>query len=167
MRTVTGESNRASTGALDRAPPRRGGRRIPVRSGSNARSQRRGRGAGKGRMGRQKGVECRPFQVTGGHWRTPENVAWPGTIALDQVRRPDPRRGSIPPKLHHHICPDQGICQENDGSKPPAPGRQNRRSTTLSTLRSQWSSTGSLPTETLPHPGRSRKEASPTHRLGV
>ncbi len=27
--------------------------------------------AGKGRTGRQKGVNCRPLQVTGGHWRTP------------------------------------------------------------------------------------------------
>ena len=51
----------------------------------------------KGRMGRQTGVKCRPFQVTGGHRRTPENVAWPGPIASDQVRRSDQRRGSIPP----------------------------------------------------------------------
>ena len=96
MGTLTGESNGQvpvhSTGSTTQQP------RL------NLCSQRGQRGssttpprAAKGRMGRQKGVKCRPFRVTGGQWRTPENVAWPGRMCSDQGRRADPRRGATPP----------------------------------------------------------------------
>ena len=86
-----------STGPITRRPPLHPWSQ-PVQGAFSATWAR----AGKARMGRQKGVKCRPLQVNGGHWRTPENVAWPGAIARDQVRRTHSRRGSIP-NLHEIV----------------------------------------------------------------
>ena len=83
-----------STGPIMQRPPPKS----LVAAGSTRVFSDMGEG-GKGRMGRQRGVKCRQFQVNGGHCRTSENVSWPGTIALDQLRRTDPQRGSIPPIL--------------------------------------------------------------------
>ena len=63
--------------------------------------------AGKGRSGRQKGVKCMPFQVTGGHWRTLENVSWPGAIALICIDA-QPRGGFDSPQLHTVMSRDIG-----------------------------------------------------------
>ena len=70
-----GENSRSLIG-IDALTRMAMGRRVPYLQGNASKisSSDRLPRAEKGRTGRQKGVECRPFQVTGGYCRTFENT---------------------------------------------------------------------------------------------
>lgn len=110
-------------------------------------------------MERRMSVKCRPFQVTSGHWQTPENISWPGTIALDQVRCPHPRRGSIPPAPQRPQCPSTRVFA--GGRNPTLPKRTRSPGRSPGPTSDRWTGKCGVP---LPSTRFQVAEAHFTHR---